>query len=183
MTHGYDSPTPLDIVLDELVIDDIDIAMALDARTAPAPWTPGVWRQELLTESTRSYRAASIDNQMVGFSGAMYLPDETHVTTIAVEPAFHRRGVASALLADLLWRGLSRGFNAFSLEVRPTNTPARQLYQKFGFVPAGVRRHYYPDNGEDALVMWLDDAGSEEYRERLTTLDPLATHEKKAWKL
>ena len=91
--------------------------------------------------------------------------DDGHITTIAVDPAWQRRGIASRL-----WWPSPPGppppgaCHNLTLEVRVTNHGAQTLYRRFGFVPAGMRKAYYPDNGEDAMVMWATDIDAPDYR-------------------
>ena len=84
--------------------------------------------------------------------------DEAHITTFAVDPRWRRRGVGERLLLALLDLSLARGAREATLEVRLSNMPARQLYEKYGFRPVGIRPRYYSDNGEDALIMTTDAA-------------------------
>jgi [ribosomal protein S18]-alanine N-acetyltransferase len=95
--------------------------------------------------------------RVVGFAGTMRIEDEVHVTTLAVAPACRRRGIASQLVVALLRAGRDAGARAATLEVRVGNVAAQALYRRLGFVPVGSRRRYYPDNGEDAIIMWLHD--------------------------
>ena len=97
----------------------------------------------------------------------MVYGDEAHITTIAVDPAWHRRKIGTRLMYELLHEGLRLGAKAVSLEVRVSNWGAQRLYQQFGFRPVGVRKNYYQETSEDALVMWVEDVRSAEYRERL----------------
>jgi len=90
---------------------------------------------------------------LVGFAGAWVLVDELHVTTIAVHPAWRRRGVGTSLMLRLVERSLERGIALVTLEVRPSNATARALYERLGFSEVGRRRGYYADTGEDALIM------------------------------
>ena len=94
---------------------------------------------------------------VVGYAGLMMVADDGHVTTVAVDPAWHRRGIGTRMLLELARRAPGRGVEQLTLEVRMSNAGAQELYRRFGFAPAGVRRGYYVDNGEDALVMWAHD--------------------------
>jgi ribosomal-protein-alanine N-acetyltransferase len=93
--------------------------------------------------------------------------DEAHVTTIAVDPRHHRRKIGTRLLYELIQEGLRMGAQAVSLEVRVSNWGAQRLYSRFGFRPVGVRKGYYQETGEDALVMWADEVRSRDYRSQL----------------
>jgi ribosomal-protein-alanine N-acetyltransferase len=93
------------------------------------------------------------------------------VTTLAVDPAMHRRGIGTRLLLALAGEAIRRGVTGLTLEVRMSNKPAQELYRKFGFRPAGVRRNYYVETNEDALVMWADDVDDPAYARRLAEIE------------
>jgi ribosomal-protein-alanine N-acetyltransferase len=93
-----------------------------------------------------------------------------HVTTIAVDPAWHRVRIGQRLLLQLTRQAIGRGATALTLEVRVGNDPAQALYRGFGYSPAGVRKGYYVETGEDALVMWAHDVDSDEYARRLDSI-------------
>ena len=93
--------------------------------------------------------------------------DELHITTIAVEPAQRGRKIGERLLLDLIEEGLSRGGNRATLEVRERNTVAHNLYLKYAFEDVAVRKNYYSDNGENALIMWANDLFSDAYQAML----------------
>ena len=97
----------------------------------------------------------------------MRLHDEGHVTTMAVSPSSQGFGLGRLLLADLCGSAIALGLVAITLEVRVGNMIAQSLYQKFGFVPAGVRPNYYSDTSEDALIMWLNDLFDEKVQETI----------------
>jgi ribosomal-protein-alanine N-acetyltransferase len=141
----------------------------------PKPWGQNTFTSELemAKRDERTYLVARRQGAVVGYAGLMYVVDDAHVTNIAVSPGEQRHGVATRLLAELAWAGLQRGCQAMTLEVRVTNTGAQELYQRFGFVPAGIRQRYY-ENTDDAIVMWCNDIDTEAYRDRLRALCPAA---------
>jgi ribosomal-protein-alanine N-acetyltransferase len=93
-------------------------------------------------------------DKVVGFASAMFVYDEAHITNLAVAPEFRGMGFGRAIFADMLERIDRVGFKAITLEVRSSNRVALELYSKSGFVAVGVRRGYYTDNNEDAVIMW-----------------------------
>ena len=97
----------------------------------------------------------------------MRLHDEGHVTTMAVSPNSQGFGLGRLLLADLCSSAIALSLVAITLEVRVGNMRAQSLYQKFGFVPVGVRPNYYSDTSEDALIMWLNDLFDEKVQETI----------------
>jgi [ribosomal protein S18]-alanine N-acetyltransferase len=94
-----------------------------------------------------------------------------HVTTIAVDPAWHRRGVGLRLLLALAREAIERGALALTLEVRLSNRGAQELYKRFGLTAVGVRKGYYADTGEDALVMWAYEVSEPPYLRLLAGIE------------
>lgn len=143
----------------------------IDAQATGDRWSPGLFLAELRRgDGSRCYRVAIEGSRVVGFAGLLYAVDDGHVTTVAVDNACRRRGIATALLVALATDARARGCSALTLEVRAGNTAALALYRRFGFAPAGVRKGYYTDNGEDALVLWATDIDTAAYATRLETL-------------
>src|SRR5579859_1074650 len=112
----------------------------------------------------RSPRLDAELRSIVGYAGIWVMTDEAHVTTIASHPDVRGRGVGEFLLLALIHRGIEVGARWMTLEVRASNSVAQGLYRKYTFKEMGVRRRYYSDNGEDALVMWTDALDSESFR-------------------
>jgi len=101
----------------------------------------------------------------------MLAGDDAHVTTIAVDPAWHRHKIGSRLMLNLARVAVARGAKHLTLEVRVSNTGAQAMYRAFGFRPAGVRKNYYVETNEDALVMWADDIHLPDYQARLAGIE------------
>ena len=143
---------------------------AIEERVFPRPWSPALYLSELASPSTRAYFVALVDDVVVGYAGSMLVAGECHITTVGVAPEWHRRGVGRRLFYRLVREVRGRGAHALTLEVRMSNTGAQELYRTFGFVPAGVRKNYYPEVNEDGLVMWAYDADTPEYEARLDAI-------------
>ena len=141
--------------------------LRIESSVYPRPWSLGLFNSELSMKGSRSYRVAKVGPAVVGYAGLMHVAGEAHVTTLAVDPQFHRCQVGSRLLLALARTARSWGCNGMTLEVRMGNAAAQELYRRFGFVPAGVRKGYYAETGEDALVMWAHDIDAPAYAERL----------------
>jgi [ribosomal protein S18]-alanine N-acetyltransferase len=107
---------------------------------------------------------------IVGFAGLWLMVDESHITTIAVHPDYRGHGVGETLLSALIGISYDIGARMVTLEVRVSNSVAQNLYRKYGFKEAGVRRRYYSDNHEDAYIMWTDEITSHTYREQYLRL-------------
>lgn len=145
--------------------------LATERKVYPKPWTMGLFLGELARPETRSYVVARSGAVIVGHAGVLYIAGEGHVTTIAVDPDWQRRQIATRLLLFQVRHSAARGAHALTLEVRVSNTGAQELYRRFGFAPAGVRKGYYPENNEDALIMWAHDIDSPEMVERLAAIE------------
>jgi ribosomal-protein-alanine N-acetyltransferase len=145
--------------------------LRIEAQVYPRPWSLSLFMSELALRSTRAYYVARVEGMVVGYAGLMLTADDGHVTTIAVDPAWQRRKIATRLLLLLAREAIRRGATGMTLEVRVHNHAAQALYRQFGFHPAGFRRNYYVETNEDALVMWADDIDSPTYAERLARIE------------
>jgi len=115
-------------------------------------------------EPPRSPQLEEELRSIVGYAGIWVMTDEAHVTTIASHPDMRGKGVGEFLLVALIHRGIEIGARWMTLEVRASNSVAQSLYRKYTFKEMGVRRRYYSDNGEDALVMWTDALDSDSFQ-------------------
>ncbi len=144
--------------------------MAIERRVYARPWSPNLFVAEMTEPNNRCYLVARIDKAVVGYAGLICYGDEAHITNIAVDPQHQRRRIATRLLYEQMFQAIEMGANAVSLEVRVTNYFAQRLYARFGFRPAGVRRNYYQELNEDALIMWTDTIRTEAYARRLGSI-------------
>jgi ribosomal-protein-alanine N-acetyltransferase len=145
--------------------------LGIEQQVYPKPWTMGLFLGELAKPATRRYLVARSGAVVVGHMGVLYIGDEGHVTTVAVDPVWQRHQVATRLMAAQIHLARARGATAMTLEVRVSNTGAQELYRRFGFAPAGVRKGYYAETDEDALIMWAYDIDSDEMADRLARAD------------
>ncbi|MCL6091655.1 MAG: ribosomal protein S18-alanine N-acetyltransferase [Actinobacteria bacterium] len=145
--------------------------LRIEHKAHPKPWSLGVFSSELSQGSSRCYVVVRRGGKVAGYGGLMFVADEGHVTNIAIAPALRRQHLGTLLLAHLAHEATSRGCTAMTLEVRMGNLAAQALYKNFGFVGAGVRRNYYPETGEDALIMWLYGLRSPDVQARLEQLE------------
>jgi ribosomal-protein-alanine N-acetyltransferase len=151
--------------------------MAIERQVYPRPWSPNLFLSEMSDMRNRTYLVARMVKDIVGYGGIMSYGDEAHITTIAVDPVHHRRKIGTRLMFELVGEGIRLGARAVSLEVRMSNLGAQGLYRRFGFRPVGVRKGYYQETGEDALVMWADDVRTREYRAMLDRIMATANGE------
>ena len=133
---------------------DLDQVMAIERSSFPFPWSTGFFLEELRVECARSL-VMEIKGRIVGYVLFWLLPDEIDVHNVAVHTEFRRRGIGRVLLGHVVEQGRRRKLPRVTLEVRDSNLPAQKLYESMGFMRTGIRKGYYGDNGEDALVMAL----------------------------
>jgi len=142
----------------------------IESQVYPRPWSHSLFVSELALRSTRAYFVAKVGRDVVGYAGVMMSMTDGHVTTIAVDPAHHRQGVGTRLMLSVALEAIARDATALTLEVRLSNRGAQEMYTRFGFRPVGVRKGYYADTGEDALVMWAYGVREPAYAELLDAL-------------
>lgn len=145
--------------------------IAIEQQIFPSPWSIGLYLGELAQPASRAYYVARIGPDVVGYAGMMMVVGEAHVTNIGVAPEWQRHGVGRKLLLMLAREARHRSAQHLTLEVRVSNTAAQELYRQFGFVPAGIRKNYYAEVNEDALIMWAHDVDTSEYGLRLDAIE------------
>jgi ribosomal-protein-alanine N-acetyltransferase len=144
--------------------------LRIEAENSPRGWSLGLFMSELSYRDARVYLVAKQQARVVGFAGLLFAGDDGHVTTVSVDRRWQEQRVATRMMLVLVERALARGVEALTLEVRPSNKAAIALYTRFGFAPVGVRKNYYRETDEDALVMWATDVQHDPYQERLATI-------------
>jgi len=137
----------------------------------PSPWSLSLYLSELTQPSSRAYFVARSDGDVIGYAGLMVAVGEGHVTTIGVSQQWQRRGIGRMMLLKLARTAIEHGAEDLTLEVRVSNTGAQAPYHEFGFAPAGIRKNYYAEVHEDAIIMWAHGIQTEAYAERLTTIE------------
>lgn len=148
---------------------DLDEVHAIESRVYDQPWTVNLFRGELMMPDKRVYFVARVDGKIAGYAGLMIIDGEAHVTTMAVDTPFQRRGIGSMLSSRLIDFAILKRVHWLTLEVRESNAPAKALYEKFGFKRIGARPKYYAD-GEDAAIMWTNDIQSDEYKKKIAAI-------------
>lgn len=136
---------------------DVDAVWAVEHLSFRTPWSREAFEHE--AESSHAlYLVVTDGDQVVGYAGAHLIWGEAHVTNVAIHPDWRGRGLGERLMRALEEGAAERGAQRATLEVRVSNTPARALYEKLGWVTAkgAIRKGYYTDTGEDAVVMWKD---------------------------
>jgi len=146
------------IDLRRLTLADLGDIERIERSAYPTPWSRSMFAGELAKPTSISLGAIDLDEDgaLVGYLIISRYVDAWHVMNVAVDPVYRRRGVATTMLAELFRLTDGDGRRGYTLEVRVSNTTAIALYERLGFHATGVRRGYYTDNREDALVMWKD---------------------------
>lgn len=134
-------------------LQDLDDVLAIEEASFQTPWSRAAFRYELTQNRVARSTVMRADGRVVGYLCLWEIGREIHITNVAVDPGWRRRGIARALVGHMLEDARRRGIAQVFLEVRPTNAEALGLYERFGFRVIGRRRGYYVDTGEDALVM------------------------------
>jgi ribosomal-protein-alanine N-acetyltransferase len=137
---------------------DLDGVLAVESESFTNPWTRDMYVWELQNRSMcHILLVRTPECPVAGFCAFWLVFDEVHINNIAMRPGFRAQGIGTALLKQVLAEGQQLGARRATLEVRASNAAARRLYERMGFYVAGVRRNYYSDPVEDALILWRDE--------------------------
>ena len=144
-----------EIIIRRMTMNDVDGVAAVEAATFPTPWSRDAFASEMKNVAAR-YLVAEKDGRVIGYAGAWIILDESHITNIAVLKDERGQSVGRQLTHGLLQYLSNLGAAYATLEVRKSNEVAQNLHKSLGFIKLGVRKRYYEDNGEDALIMVCD---------------------------
>lgn len=159
--------------------EDVAQVTEIDHEAFPTMWPPANYERELKVNLAH-YIAACEDGEpaggiegqyIVGFAGLWMMADEAHITNIAVRQGYQRQGIGEHLLIAMISLAMEQNARTLTLEVRASNTAAQKLYHKYGFTQVNIRRSYYTDNREDALVMTVGDIAGAVFQKRLRQLE------------
>ena len=137
----------------------------IEALSYKTPWSRRAFTSEVTENSYAHYYVCRVDGRIIGYVGMWVILDEAHITNIAVDPESRRQRVAQRLLEAMFEKAKESGANRMTLEVRVSNLGAQTLYKKIGFAERGLRKGYYSDTNEDAIIMWKDDLGPQKPKE------------------
>lgn len=138
-----------------MLVEDIGAVLIVEQQSFATPWNRSAFIAELTNNQFSKYLVLEYNNKIIGYCGLWVVFDEAQITNIAIAPEFRGRGLGKQLLSYAIELTTKLGVIKMSLEVRVSNIVAQELYKKFGFMPGGIRKNYYVDNQEDALVMWV----------------------------
>ncbi len=148
---------PTRLKIDQMKFSDIDSVLWVEESSFRTPWSRQLFEEEFKSPERSHYFVAKVDDHVVGYMGFWLIQDEAHITNLAVHPGFRRHHIGEQLLQTTMIYAYALGARRATLEVRISNEPAKKLYQKYGFNNIAIRKGYYSDNREDALIMWLND--------------------------
>ena len=137
-------------------VDDIDQVMEVEHNSFTLPWSRESFYNEIIKNQFAVYLVLEDEGRVIGYCGVWLVVDEAHITNIALLPEYRGRKLGEALLKKIIEVAIERGAKTMTLEVRMSNMIAQSLYRKLGFEGGAIRKRYYTDNQEDALVMWVN---------------------------
>jgi ribosomal-protein-alanine N-acetyltransferase len=155
-THETQEPPkkPAEVSIRPMTLEDIPVIVAIEEVSFPTPWTVQSFTSELKDNYLARYYCLVLDGKVIGYMGLWIVMGEAHVTNIAIWPGCRGQGWGEYLLRHIMREMYKAGILRITLEVRVSNKTAQNFYQKLGFKPAGIRKKYYSDNQEDAIIMW-----------------------------
>ncbi|MDO8738066.1 MAG: ribosomal protein S18-alanine N-acetyltransferase [Candidatus Deferrimicrobium sp.] len=137
----------------EMGPSDLDGVMAIEEVSFPTPWSPGMFLEDFPRDFSDTLVAAGTDDEVLGYAVCWTLAGESHLLNIAVHPERRGQGIGRALLSECIRRAARAGASLIFLEVRAGNEAAQRLYRSMGFVFRGIRKGYYTDTREDAVIL------------------------------
>ncbi|MDL4841950.1 ribosomal protein S18-alanine N-acetyltransferase [Aquibacillus rhizosphaerae] len=144
------------VIIRQMTVMDIDRVAQIEATSFSIPWTKDIYYKELTENPYAFYFVVEKDGLICGFCGLWVVIDEAQITNIAIDPNYRGKKYGKALFQYVINQAIALGSARLSLEVRVSNLVAQNLYKNYGLVPGGIRKNYYTDNNEDALVMWVN---------------------------
>ena len=172
MKMELDAPSaqPEPMAIAPMAPADIPAVTRIERSSFSTVWPSDAFYNELNTNKLAHYFVGRVGGEIVAYGGIWVILEDSHVTTLAVDPQHRRCGFGERLLLRLIDEALERGAAWMTLEVRESNEVAQKLYRKYGFTTVTMRRGYYSDDNESALVMWAGNLKSDLYRNRLHVL-------------
>jgi [ribosomal protein S18]-alanine N-acetyltransferase len=158
------------LVITRMTASDVPDVVRIERASFSTVWPSDAFYNELSTNKLAHYYVGRANGNLVVYGGIWVIFEDSHITTIAVDPVARGRKYGELMLLYLLDEAIERGSAWMTLEVREGNVAAQQLYRKYGFTTVTTRKGYYSDNNENALVMWAGNLTGDLYRTRLRAL-------------
>ncbi|MBR7798221.1 ribosomal protein S18-alanine N-acetyltransferase [Agaribacter marinus] len=144
------------VAIRKMEVADVQQVMEVEKASFTNSWTTDIFYQEITDNPHAYYFVMELDDTIVGYVGMWIVLDDVQITNIAIMPSFRGRRLGEKLFHYTIRYAIMKGVSRLSLEVRKSNMIAQKLYRKFGLVSGGIRKNYYTDNQEDAIVMWVN---------------------------
>ena len=144
------------LTIEPMTTTHLDAVFEIEKSTFSVPWTFESLRDEVTKNKMAFYFIAKLNDEIVGYAGLWHVINEGHITNIAVAEEHRRKGVGTALVERLITLAGEKEMIGLTLEVRFGNAEAQRLYMRYGFYTAGIRKNYYAETKEDAIIMWKD---------------------------
>jgi ribosomal-protein-alanine N-acetyltransferase len=157
-------------LIERMATSDIAAVTRIERASFATVWPSDAFYNEVSTNKLAHYFVGRLHDRVVAYGGIWVVLEDSHVTTLAVDPEYRRKRFGELLLLRLIDEAIERGAAWLTLEVRESNTVAQRLYRKYGFTTVTMRTGYYSDDNESALIMWAGSLKSELYRNRLRVL-------------
>ena len=141
------------MLIRDMTVADLDEVYAIEKETFSDPWSK-TSLLESISDPNNHYIVTITDGIIVGYCGYWGIAGEGHIYNVAVKESHRGQGIGYRMLDYLITQARSRGITSLTLEVRQSNEPAIQLYKKLGFIEAGIRKEFYSNPSEDAIIMW-----------------------------
>lgn len=145
-----------DYTIRDATIEDIDFIYEVEKNSFQTPWSKESFENEINNNKFAYYYVLELDNKILGYAGMWVILDEAHITNIAIAPFARGKKLGEALLCHLVEKAKLYGAEKMTLEVRSSNYIAQGLYEKLNFKKTGIRKNYYADSVEDAVIMWVN---------------------------
>jgi ribosomal-protein-alanine N-acetyltransferase len=163
------------LIIEPMRHSDVPDVMRIERAAFPTQWPADAFYNEINTNKLAHYFVGRYRDSIVAYGGIWTILEDSHITTIAVDPGHRGRKFGEIMLLRLIDEAQACGSSWMTLEVRESNVIAQSLYKKYGFTTVTERRGYYSDNNESALVMWAGNLKSDLYRNRLAVLRETVT--------
>ncbi|MEO7039035.1 MAG: ribosomal protein S18-alanine N-acetyltransferase [Candidatus Elarobacter sp.] len=168
--YPRDAGLPKALQIDPMLPADLAAVLRIESTSFSTTWPVNAFSNEIRDNKLAHYFVGRIDGRIVAYGGIWVILEDSHITTIAVDPEQRGLKFGEEMLIKLLDEAIAQGASWITLEVRESNEVAQKLYRKYGFTIVSTRRGYYSDNGENALVMWAGNLKGELYAARLRVL-------------
>lgn len=145
-----------ELLIRPMVLEDVEQVWEIEKLSFKSPWSKESFLQEMQSNKNARYVVAVLGDTVIGYGGMWFIIDEAHITNIAVHPDYRDQKIGQKTVEAMIAAARKEGIHRMTLEVRVSNQTAIHLYKKMGFGEAGIRKGYYSDTGEDALIMWKE---------------------------